>query len=95
MTLPNPLSFEEAFSRLETILEKINTGTLSLDESLLLYEEADRLIQQCNERLVQAEHKIEMLTKNRESNLMLSEKGAPLTEAFASSLNLKKANADE
>jgi len=79
------LPFEKAFSRLEEILEKMNSGALALDESIRLYEEADQLIRLCNKLLSQAEAKIEMLVKNREGNLELSSTGAPLTESFSPS----------
>ncbi len=85
MSQPETLTFEKAFSRLEEILEKMNSGALALDESIRLYEEADQLIQLCNKRLSQAETKIEMLVKNREGNLELSEAGTPMTESFSPS----------
>lgn len=80
MTQSDTLSFEKAFSRLEEILEKMNAGTLALEDSLHLYEEADQLIRICNKKLGQAEAKIEMLVKNREGDLLLSEGGKPLTQ---------------
>jgi len=58
-------SFEKAFDRLEEILQKMNEGKISLDSSLKLFEEANNLITKCNDRLVKAEQKIEMLIKNR------------------------------
>ena len=82
MSQPETIDFEKAFSRLEEILEKMNGGSLSLEESLHLYEEADKLIQICNKKLTQAEAKIEMLVKNREGDLALSDTGTPLAEAF-------------
>jgi len=78
----NPFSFEEAYGRLEAILEQLNSGKLSLDSSLKLYEEADRLIASCTSRLTQAEQKIEMLVKTRESKLQLDALGRPQTEPF-------------
>ncbi|HKY99828.1 MAG TPA: exodeoxyribonuclease VII small subunit, partial [Rhabdochlamydiaceae bacterium] len=66
MSIENSLSFELAYQRLEEILEKMNSGKVSLDESLKLYEEADRLISSCNKRLSDAEKKIEVLIKNRD-----------------------------
>lgn len=77
-------SFEQAYARLEIILEKMNSGKLSLDESLKLYEEADSLITACSSRLSQAEQKIEKLVKNREGSLMLDAGNAPQTESFSS-----------
>jgi exodeoxyribonuclease VII small subunit len=58
------LSYEESFVRLEQILERMNSGNVSLDESLKLYEEADKLIATCSKRLNEAERKIETLIKN-------------------------------
>lgn len=75
-------SFEEAFARLEHILERMNSGTISLDESLKLYEEADKLISFCNKRLTEAERKIETLVKNRNGDLALGPDQKPQTTEF-------------
>lgn len=83
MNTQDKLTFETAFSRLEEILEKMNQGSLALEESLRLYEEADKLIQFCDQQLSQAETKIEMLVKNREGELLLSEVGTPVTQPFS------------
>ena len=79
------MSFESAFARLEEILEKMNTGSVSLDESLKLYEEADGLITMCNKRLTDAERKIEVLIKNRGGELMLGSDQKPMTQDFNAS----------
>lgn len=76
------LSFEAAFARLEEILEKLNTGTISLDDSLKLYEEADQLIATCNKRLNDAERKIEVLIKNRSGELALGTDEKPLMQDY-------------
>ena len=76
-------SFEQAYRRLEIILEKMNSGKLSLDESLKLYEEADSLITACSTRLSQAEQKIEKLVKNREGSLIVNQENTPQTESFS------------
>lgn len=76
------ISFEVAFARLEEILEKMNTGTISLDDSLNLYEEADRLIAICNRRLNEAERKIETLVKNRNGELTLGTDNRPVTQEY-------------
>ena len=75
-------SFEEAFTRLEAILEKMNGTAISLDESLKLYEEADKLIHKCNKKLVDAERKIEVLIKNRTGELATGADQRPLTQEF-------------
>lgn len=77
---PTELSFETAFARLEEILEKMNSGSVSLDESLKLYEEADKLINICSNRLNAAEKKIETLIKNRKGELVLGADQRPTTE---------------
>lgn len=81
----NSQSFEAAYARLEEILEKMNSGKVPLEESLKLYEEADQLITWCSKRLTEAEKKIEILVKNRDSELLLDEQGRPQTQPFASS----------
>lgn len=77
-----PLSFEAAFARLEEILDKLNTGTISLDDSLKLYEEADQLIALCNKRLTDAERKIEILVKNRNGDLTIGNDDKPVAQEF-------------
>ncbi len=76
------LSFEAAFARLEEILEKMNSGSISLDESLKLYEEADKLILMCQKRLTDAERKIETLIKNRNGEVTLGPDQKPLMQDF-------------
>jgi exodeoxyribonuclease VII small subunit len=77
------MNFEASFARLEEILEKMNSSSISLDESLKLYEEADKLINLCGKRLNDAERKIEVLIKNRNSGeLVLGTDQKPSTENF-------------
>lgn len=76
-------SFEQAYQRLEAILEQMNTGKLSLDASLKFYEEADRLIRSCTTQLSQAEQKIETLIRSREGQLQMSDENTPLTHPFS------------
>ena len=87
MTPPTPSEdrspgFEEALARLEEILEKMNAGSLTLDESVRLYEEADRLIAVCNAKLTEAEQKVELLVKNRAGELVTGADGKPQTTDF-------------
>lgn len=77
-------SFEAAFARLEQILEMMNSGTVSLDESLKLYEEADKLIGSCSKKLTDAERKIEILIKNRNGEPALGNDQRPMTQEFSS-----------
>lgn len=74
--------FEEAYARLEEILTKMNSGKVALDDSLKLYEEADKLIASCNKRLNEAEKKIEILIKSRSGELVLDDNDEPILEEF-------------
>ncbi|MBA3602632.1 MAG: exodeoxyribonuclease VII small subunit [Parachlamydiaceae bacterium] len=58
----------------------MNSATISLDESLKLFEEADKLITICNQRLNDADRKIEMLIKTRNGELALGPDLKPLTQ---------------
>jgi exodeoxyribonuclease VII small subunit len=78
----NPFSFEQAYTRLEQVLEKMNSGKVSLDESLKLFEEADGLIASCNKKLVEAEQKIEILVKGRNGELIINDAGQPVIQEF-------------
>ena len=75
-------NFEAAFSRLEAILECMNSATISLDDSLKLFEEADKLIQFCNERLEKAGKRVEMLMKTRTGEILLDTEGRPVAGDF-------------
>ncbi|GAG26076.1 unnamed protein product, partial [marine sediment metagenome] len=55
------LSFEEALSRLDKIVQALEAGGLKLEEALALFEEGMELAKICNERLNSAELKISQL----------------------------------
>ena len=79
-TTQEELPFEQAFQRLEHILEKLNSSQVSLEESLSLYEEADRLMRICTKKLIDAERKIEVLMKTRTQDLQLGADQKPVTQ---------------
>lgn len=56
-------SFEESVSRLEEIVRALENGSVSLDESLKLYEEGIALVRECNKKLDGVEAKIKVLTE--------------------------------
>ena len=56
------LSFEDALKRLETIVHRLESGEASLDESITLYAEGDRLRSQCEKRLQDAQARIEKIS---------------------------------
>ena len=59
-------SFEDSYKQLETIVERMERGEQSLEESLKDFEEGVSLMKLCHERLKAAEQKVEMLVKNNE-----------------------------
>jgi exodeoxyribonuclease VII small subunit len=80
----DPHTFEQAFARLETILERMNSNAVSLDESLKLFEEADQLIKLCGDKLNKAESRVEMLIKNRQGELAIGPDQQPAVQNFIS-----------
>lgn len=57
-------TFEKSVQELDTIVEKMESGELSLDESLKLFEKGVKLTRSCQKILTQAEAKIESLMDN-------------------------------
>ena len=69
------LSFEDALKRLESIVQRLESGDASLDESITLYTEGDALRGQCERRLKDAQARIEKIS--------LGSDGAPIgTQPF-------------
>jgi exodeoxyribonuclease VII small subunit len=69
------LSFEDALKRLEAIVQRLESGDASLDESITLYTEGDALKMQCERRLKDAQARIEKIS--------LGSDGAPVgTQPF-------------
>ena len=55
------LSYEEAFGQLEGLVAQLETGELSLEQSVALYELGQRLSAHCQGLLEKAELKIRMV----------------------------------
>jgi exodeoxyribonuclease VII small subunit len=53
-----PASFEDALSRLELIVQDLESKELSLEETLARYEEGSKLVAECRRRLDAAEQRI-------------------------------------
>lgn len=56
--LPPLQSFEEAYQRLSEIVDQLERGALSLEESLALYERGRALIAFCQQKIENAELRI-------------------------------------
>ncbi len=63
--------FEEALAELEKVVEKLESGDLSLEESLSAFEQGVALVKCCNQKLTEVEKKIELLVKDKEGKLQL------------------------
>ncbi|HAL55103.1 MAG TPA: exodeoxyribonuclease VII small subunit [Bacteroidetes bacterium] len=66
-------SFEDSLKRLEKIVESLESGEISLDGAVDLYEEGIRLSKECSERLKATELRIKKLTKDINGQLELTE----------------------
>lgn len=64
------LTFEQSLQELETIVQSLEQGELSLEESMALFERGLNLSQLSQEKLQQAEQKIKiLLDKNGQQQL--------------------------
>ncbi|MCX7634812.1 MAG: exodeoxyribonuclease VII small subunit [Syntrophales bacterium] len=64
--------FEDAMNRLEEIVHRMETGELSLDESLKAFEEGIKLARFCSKKLEEAEKRIELLVRDEQGELSLA-----------------------
>ncbi len=58
------LKFEDGLTRLEQIVSQLEAGTLSLEDSLKVFEEGIGLARYCAKYLAEAERRIEVLAKD-------------------------------
>ena len=56
------LSFEEAIAELEQVVTRLDSGDVSLEESIKLYERGATLKAHCEAKLKAAEEKVEQIT---------------------------------
>jgi exodeoxyribonuclease VII small subunit len=72
-----PKSFEASLEALEEIVQQLEGGDLPLEKSLDFFEQGIKLSRQCQERLSQAERRIEVLLRDNQ--------GRPVVSAFEDS----------
>lgn len=63
------MKFEEAITSLDDIVKKLEASSLSLDESLLAFEEAVKLIKFCNQKLESAEQRVRILVEGADGTV--------------------------
>lgn len=72
--MPTNQNFETSLAALEKIVRDLEAGDLTLEESLKLFEDGVRLSRECQERLDQAERRIEVLLRDTD--------GKPIVESL-------------
>lgn len=65
----NEINFEEAIIKLENEVKKLESGNMTLDESICAFEEAVKLVRLCNQKLENAERRVRILTENTDGTV--------------------------
>ncbi|PIR20955.1 MAG: exodeoxyribonuclease VII small subunit [Deltaproteobacteria bacterium CG11_big_fil_rev_8_21_14_0_20_47_16] len=63
------VSFEKSLEQLEGAVKKLESGTLTLDDSLKMYEEGVAWARKCESALTAAQGKIEKLIQKEDGQL--------------------------
>ena len=77
MTNEQARSFEASLEALEQIVQQLESGDLPLEKSLELFEQGIRLSRECQERLSQAERRIEVLLRDNQGRTVVTNYTAP------------------
>jgi exodeoxyribonuclease VII small subunit len=65
-------TFEQAMNRLEEISQALESGEISLEQSIKLLDEGNKLVEFCQSKLNEAEKKIQKLSRNADGTFMIS-----------------------
>lgn len=69
MTKKNKIAdFEKNLNQLEDLVKKLETGELSLDDSLKQFEKGIKIARECQESLSDAEQRIQILTESSDGD---------------------------
>jgi exodeoxyribonuclease VII small subunit len=63
------ISFEKAMARLEEIVQRLESGEASLDETIRLFEEGKQLGRECQRQLTEVEKKIQMIVEKENGQI--------------------------
>ena len=69
--MPKKLNFEKGLRRLEEIVEQLESGGLSLDQSLSVFQEGIELFRFCTQKLNDAQKTVEKLVKRTNGGFQL------------------------
>ena len=58
------LTFEKALAELETIVQKLESGNVPLEDSIKIYERGEALKKRCDALLAEAEARVEKITRD-------------------------------
>ncbi len=87
----NSRKFEEELADLEAIVAKIDSGELSLEESISAFERGVALVRSLNQKLDEVEKKVEVLVRDAQGEL----KTAPYEAAAADKTGERSDEDDE
>ena len=71
MTNAKPKNFETSLEELERIVRELEQGDLTLEKSLELFEQGVKLSRECQERLTEAERRIEILMRDNQGRAVV------------------------
>ena len=75
---PSGLTFEQAFHELESVVERLESGELQLEQSLVLFERGQALAARCTALLEKAELRLRQLVgeggETKEADLYLEDR---------------------
>ena len=67
--MAKPEGFEDHLQALERLVEELESGDLTLDDSLKRFEEGVKRLRTCRDLLTKAEDQVRILVKNAEGEL--------------------------
>jgi exodeoxyribonuclease VII small subunit len=76
-----PMTFEQALTRLEAIVRTLEAGELPLDETVRLYEEGQRLRLYCEQYLADAEQRIAVIRQASDGGIIVEQSSDDLDDA--------------
>lgn len=62
--------FEVSLEKLEGLVQKLESGDLSLEDSMKAFEEGMTLVKSCEQKLTEAQKKIEILMKDKDGHVV-------------------------
>ena len=83
--------FEDALNKLERIVSKLEEENIPLEESLKLFEEGIRLSRFCNQKLDEAEKKVEILIRGKNGIVKRQPFDLSINSGQAPSMNSEQA----